>query len=109
MSKLVREHTAVVLIDHQRMLMSLLPEERRVQLRHHMKILLKIARAFDLPIIATSNLEDGANGPIAEVIQDHAPEAFEARIKRQGEFNAFENHEFGAAVAATGRRTLLIA
>ena len=47
------------------------------------------------------------NGPLPKEILDMYPDA--PLIKRQGEVNAWDNHEFRAAVQATGRKQVIMA
>jgi nicotinamidase-related amidase len=68
----------------------------------------KAALAFDMPIVLTSSQEDHLQGPIAESLQHVLPKQFEARVKRIGVVNAWADPHFKKAVAATGRRQLIM-
>lgn len=86
-----------------------------------------IATVFDLPVVLTTSAETGTpnsdrvwklkigkswltisgpNGPVpAEIVAQH-PKA--PIIRRNGEVNAWDNKDFRAAVAATGRTQVII-
>ena len=68
----------------------------------------KAALAFNMPIVLTSSQEDHLQGPIAESLQHVLPKQFEARVKRVGVVNAWADPQFKKAVAATGRRQLIM-
>jgi len=48
-------------------------------------------------------------GPLAPALQQVAPEAHKARVKRLGIVNAWDDPNFKAGVAATGRKQLIMA
>ena len=70
--------------------------------------LAKAALAFKMPIVVTASQEDRIQGRIDERLQRVIPDAFEARIKRQGIVDAWKDSNFKAAVEKTGRRQLII-
>lgn len=70
--------------------------------------LAKAALAFKMPIVVTSSQEDRIQGRVDERLAHVIPEAFEARIQRQGIVDAWQDPNFKAAVEKTGRRQLII-
>ncbi|RKT87301.1 Nicotinamidase-related amidase [Saccharopolyspora antimicrobica] len=69
-----------------------------------------LARTADLlgiPVITTASVPDGPNGPLMPEIHEVAPKA--QYVARNGEINAWDTPAFREAVAATGRRTLIMA
>ncbi|HEY0204363.1 MAG TPA: isochorismatase family protein [Acetobacteraceae bacterium] len=70
--------------------------------------LAKAALAFDMPIVLTSSQEDRIQGRIDERLQRVVPEAYKARVKRQGVVDAWKDPAFKKAVEQTGRRQLIM-
>lgn len=70
--------------------------------------LAKTALAFDMPIVLTSSQEDKVQGRIDERLQRVVPDAFKARVQRQGVVDAWKDPNFKKAVEKTGRRQLVI-
>jgi hypothetical protein len=72
----------------------------------NVRLLAKAAKAFDLPIVlSTVGVEFGINGPTRPSVLSEL-EAIEP-IDRSS-MNAFEDQRFSEAVAATGRKRLII-
>jgi nicotinamidase-related amidase len=69
--------------------------------------LARAAKPLSLPVITTTSVPEGPNGPPMPEIAQTAPEA--QFVPRNGEVNAWDAPAFPEAVRATGRRTLLIA
>ena len=70
--------------------------------------LAKAALAFKMPIVVTSSQEDRIQGRVDERLAHVIPEAFEARVQRQGIVDAWKDPNFKRAVEKTGRRQLII-
>jgi nicotinamidase-related amidase len=62
-----------------------------------------------MPIVMTASMEEHLQGPLALALQQVAPEAYAVRVKRLGIVNAWADANFKAAVAATGRKQLVMA
>ncbi|MGA4844056.1 isochorismatase family protein [Streptomyces sp. G45] len=101
--------TAVLLIDHQDGTMSWVGSIDRAVMKANALALAKAARALGMPLVLTSSLEDQAQGPLADEFGEVAPEEYAARVRRTGVVNAMDDPAFAAAVAATGRRNLIVA
>lgn len=67
-------------------------------------MLAKTALAFDMPIVVTSTQEHKIQGPIVGALQRAIPAAYEARVKRAGIVDAWNDPYFKNAVQTTGRR-----
>lgn len=71
--------------------------------------LAKAARILGIPTVLTSSQEDRLQGPLLPELEEILPEAFAARVKREGVVNAWTDPAFKAAVEATGRKNLIMA
>ena len=104
---LTPENCALVLIDYQ-------PEQYRTvtsssvdEIDLNVIALCKLARAYDIPVIvSTVGVDMGVNTGTAAEIMAELPGVTE--IDRSG-VNAWEDEEFRNAVAATGRRNIVMA
>jgi nicotinamidase-related amidase len=103
------ETTALVLIDYQLGTMQLVKNIASDAALRNAVLLAKAAKTLGMPIVMTASMEDHMQGPLALALQQVAPEAYEARVKRQGIVNAWADANFKAAVEATGRRQLVMA
>ena len=101
------EDCALVLIDYQPAMVEVIRSETNADMVElHARLLAKTAKAFDMPIVlSTVGVNLGFNGPtvasILEELDDVEP------IDRTS-MNAFEDQAFSEAVAATGRKRLII-
>ena len=106
-NRLSKEETAVLFVDHQSGLMSLVHDFSPGEFKNNILALADIAKFFKLPTILTTSFADGPNGPLIPELQEIFPDA--PLIARPGQINAWDNEEFVQAVKDTGRRQLLIA
>ena len=105
--RLDKENAAVLLVDHQSGLMSLVRDIQPDQFKNNVLALTDLAKYFKLPTILTTSFEDGPNGPLMPEIRAIFPDA--PFIPRPGQINAWDNEDFVKAVKATGRKQLIIA
>ena len=106
--KLIRkEDVVVLLLDHQTGLMSLVRDYGPEEFLNNLLALAQTVKAFDLPTILATSVEEGANGPIVPQLPEILPGA--PIVRRAGEINAWDNPAIREAVIATGRRQVLIA
>lgn len=105
--RLNRDDAAVLLVDHQTGLLSLVRDIDPDKFRTNVLALAAAARYFELPTVLTTSFEEGPNGPIVPELKEMFPAA--PFIARPGQINAWDNEDFVAAVEATGRRQLIIA
>jgi nicotinamidase-related amidase len=106
-TRLERERTAIVLVDHQVGLLLGVHDQDQEQLRRNLIALAKVAKAYDLPVVLTSSAEDGPNGVLLPELLAELPDV--TVIRRPGEIDAFDNEEFAAAIKETGRDQLVVA
>jgi nicotinamidase-related amidase len=104
-----RETSALILIDHQIGTMQLVKNISSDGSLRNAVVLAKAAKTLGMPIVMTASMEDHLQGPLAPALQQVAPEAYKARVKRLGIVNAWDDPNFKAAVAATGRKQLIMA
>ena len=105
--RLSADDAAVLLIDHQAGLLSLVQDYSPDEFRNNVLALADTAKHFRLPTILTTSFENGPNGVLMPELKAAFPDA--PFIPRPGQINAWDNEDFVAAVKATGRNTLIIA
>ena len=105
--RLDRNDAAVLLVDHQTGLLSLVRDIEPDKFKNNVLALGDLAQYFQLPTILTTSFESGPNGPLVPELKQQFPDA--PYIARPGNINAWDNEEFVAAVKATGRKQLIIA
>ncbi|MEL7493578.1 MAG: isochorismate family cysteine hydrolase YcaC [Cyanobacteria bacterium J06554_11] len=106
-NRLNRENAAVLLVDHQAGLVSLVQDYLPNEFKNNVLALANAAKFFGLPTILTTSFEKGPNGPIVPELKELFPDA--PYIARPGQINAWDNEDFVAAVKATGKKQLIIA
>lgn len=105
--RLDKSQAAVLLVDHQAGLLSLVRDFGPDQFKNNVLALADLAKYFKLPTILTTSFEDGPNGPMVPELKEMFPDA--PYIPRPGQINAWDNEDFAGAVKATGRKQLIIA
>lgn len=105
--RLDKNDAAVLLVDHQTGLFSLVRDIEPDQFNNNVLALADLARYFKLPTILTTSFEAGPNGPLMPELKAKFPEA--PYIARPGQINAWDNQDFVAAVKATGKHQLVVA
>jgi nicotinamidase-related amidase len=105
--KLDKNNAAVLLVDHQAGLLSLVRDIEPERFNNNVLALADAAKYFGLPTILTTSFEDGPNGPLIPELKALFPDA--PYIARPGQINAWDNPDFVNAVKATGKKQLLIA
>lgn len=105
--RLDKENAAVLLVDHQTGLLSLVRDIDPDKFRNNVLALADLAKYFNLPTILTTSFEEGPNGPLVPELKTVFPDA--PFIARPGQINAWDNADFVKAVRATGRKQLIIA
>ena len=105
--RLDKDQAAVLLVDHQTGLLSLVRDIEPDKFKNNVLALADLAQYFNLPTILTTSFENGPNGPLVPELKAQFPDA--PYIARPGQINAWDNEEFLAAVKATGKKQLIIA
>lgn len=103
------EDSALLLIDHQIGTMQLIHTMAVEDAKRFTLALAKAARILGMPVVLTASQEDRIQGPLLPELEMILPEAFAARVKREGVVNAWADPGFKAAVEAAGRRNLIMA
>ncbi|MEM9155894.1 MAG: isochorismate family cysteine hydrolase YcaC [Cyanobacteria bacterium P01_F01_bin.33] len=105
--RLDKNNAAVLLIDHQAGLVSLVQDYPPNEFKNNILALANVAKFFNLPTILTISFETGPNGPIVPELKELFPDA--PYIARPGQINAWDNEDFVKAVKDTGKKQLIIA
>lgn len=105
--RLDKNQAAVLLIDHQAGLLSIVRDIDPDKFKNNVLALADLAKYFELPTILTTSFEDGPNGPLVPELKEIFPTA--PYIARPGQINAWDNEDFVKAVKATGKKQLIIA
>ncbi len=106
-TRLDKANAAVLLVDHQTGLLSLVRDIDPDRFKNNVLALADLAKYFNLPTILTTSFENGPNGPLVPELKETFPDA--PFIARPGQINAWDNEEFVEAVKATGKKQLIIA
>ena len=105
--RLDKDQAAVLLVDHQTGLLSLVRDIDPDMFKNNVLALADLAKYFNLPTILTTSFEDGPNGPLVPELKAIFPDA--PYIARPGQINAWDNEDFVKAIKATGKKQLIIA
>ncbi|MBP6344792.1 isochorismate family cysteine hydrolase YcaC [Neisseriaceae bacterium CLB008] len=105
--RLDKDNAAVLLVDHQAGLLSLVRDIDPDKFKNNVLALADLAKYFNLPTILTTSFENGPNGPLMPELTKLFPDA--PYIARPGQINAWDNQDFVDAVKATGKKQLIIA
>nr|WP_174506849.1 isochorismate family cysteine hydrolase YcaC [Acinetobacter sp. Marseille-Q1620] len=105
--RLDKDNAAVLLVDHQTGLLSLVRDIDPDKFKNNVLALAAAAKYFNLPTILTTSYEQGPNGPLVPELKEMFPDA--PYIARPGQINAWDNEDFVKAVKATGKKQLIIA
>ncbi|MBH3163591.1 hydrolase [Serratia marcescens] len=105
--RLDKDQAAVLLVDHQAGLLSLVRDIDPDRFKNNVLALGDLAKYFNLPTILTTSFENGPNGPLVPELKAQFPDA--PFIPRPSQINAWDNDDFVKAVKATGRKQLIIA
>ena len=105
--RLDKDKAAVLLVDHQTGLLSLVRDIDPDKFKNNVLALAAAAKYFNLPAILTTSFEQGPNGPLVPELKEMFPDA--PYIARPGQINAWDNADFVQVVKATGKKQLIIA
>ena len=106
-NRLDKDRAAVLLVDHQTGLLSLVRDIHPDTFKNNVLALAELAKYFGLPTILTTSFEEGPNGPLVPELKEMFPNA--PYVARPGQINAWDNEDFVKAVRATGKKQLIIA
>lgn len=105
------DDTAMILIDHQIGTITWASSTPLTLLRRNVLILARFAAGTKMPVVLTSSMETNVNvqGPLMPELEAALPEAFAARVKRQGVVNAWDDANFAEACRRTGKKNFVMA
>jgi nicotinamidase-related amidase len=106
-TRLDKTQAAILLVDHQAGLISLVQDFPPNEFKNNVLALAALAKFFKLPTILTTSFEEGPNGPIVPELKQMFPDA--PYIARPGNINAWDNEDFVKAVKAARKKQLIIA
>jgi nicotinamidase-related amidase len=102
------ENSVLVLVDYQVGTLQLIRTSSSDLCLRNAVTLATAAKALKIPVVLTSSQEDRIQGPISPALQKALPDAFKARVKRQGIVNAWGDPNFTSAIEATGRKNIIV-
>jgi nicotinamidase-related amidase len=105
------DDTAMILIDHQIGTITWACSTPLTLLKRNVLILARFAAGTKMPVVLTSSMEANVNvqGPLMPELEAELPEAFAARVKRQGVVNAWDDANFAGACRRTGKKNFVMA
>src|SRR6266436_6887189 len=104
--QLTPENCAVIFIDYQPQMLSVLSSQEQRDLLDNLLVLAKAAQMFGVPVILTAIESKDFSGKLTPQLQERFPDHIP--LKRSS-MNAWDDLEFVAAVRQTGRRNFLVA
>lgn len=105
--RLDKEQAALVLVDHQTGLFSLVQDASPAEFKNNVLALAAVGKFFNLPTVLSTSLEKGPNGPLLPELVAMYPDT--PIVHRPGQINAWDNDEFVNAIKKTGKKQLIIA
>ena len=108
-AKNTSENAAMILIDHQTGTMNWAKSVDRDLIEVNTRALARVAVALNIPLVMTSSMEENMQGPLMPALNEIAPDAFGARIKRPGVVNCWDDSAFADACRQTDRKHLIMA
>jgi nicotinamidase-related amidase len=108
-SDFTQDNSAMLLIDHQVGTMKLIKNLPLSEVEKNTIALANIAKVLKLPVVLTSSQEDRFQGSLMTALAESLPEAYNARVKRAGLVNAWDDENFVKAVKETNRTNLIMA
>ena len=102
------ENSVLVLVDYQVGTMQLIRTSSSDVCLRNAVTLATAAKTLDMPVVLTSSQEDRIQGPISPALQQVLPDAYKARVKRQGIVNAWGDPNFSGAIEKTGRKNIIM-
>lgn len=79
-NRLNKDDAAVLLVDHQAGLLSLVRDIDPDRFKNNVLALADLAEYFQLPTILTTSFEDGPNGPLVPELKAQFPEIGRAHV-----------------------------
>lgn len=105
---LSRDSAALVLADHQANVLEYVEAPPREEVEANVVRLARAAARMGMPLILTTSAE-AQNRALLPALGEVAPDAYARRIERHGVIDALAEPRVAEAVAASGRRQLIMA
>ena len=102
-----KDQAVLLMVDHQTGLFSLVQDMEPAEFKNNVLALGALAKFFKLPVVLSTSLAEGPNGPLLPEIREMFPDA--PLVHRPGQINAWDNEDFRNAVKKTGRKQVIIA
>ncbi|ORY01602.1 putative cysteine hydrolase [Basidiobolus meristosporus CBS 931.73] len=99
--------TVFLMLDHQVGLYSLVDDWQSNEFKANVLGLAEASALLDIPVVLTSSIEDGPNGPLMPEVKSLLKNP--VYVPRKGEINAWDNVEVVRAIKATGRKQIVMA
>ncbi|ORY03763.1 nicotinamidase-like amidase, partial [Basidiobolus meristosporus CBS 931.73] len=99
--------TVFLMLDHQAGLMSMVDDWQSNEFKANVLGLAEASSLLDIPVVLTSSIEDGPNGPLMPEVKSLLKNA--VYVPRKGEINAWDNADVVKAIEATGRKQIVMA
>jgi nicotinamidase-related amidase len=111
MKKFKKEDSVMLLVDHQVGTLNFVANRSHELIISRTRALARLAKALDIPVVLTSSQETYAQGLLLPDLKELLPEEYEARVKRSGITNAWDDPEYKEAVlkAAKGKKNIIMA
>jgi nicotinamidase-related amidase len=111
MKKFKKEDSVMLLVDHQVGTLNFVANRSHELIISRTRALARLAKALEIPVVLTSSQETYAQGLLLPDLKELLPEEYEARVKRSGITNAWDDPEYKEAVlkAANGKKNIIMA
>ena len=100
------ENAALVLIDFQPAMYQGVESHDRLSVMHNVQILAKGAKLFGLPVVISTVAQDSFSGPFMPEVTELYPDT---QVIDRTSINSWVDANFREAVAATGRKKIVLA
>ncbi|XP_055345068.1 probable hydrolase YcaC [Paramacrobiotus metropolitanus] len=103
--------SVMLLIDHQVGTLGFCRNIPHKMIIQNTRALARFAKELNMPVLLTSSQEERAQGPLLDDLKKILPEAYEARVKRGGIANAWDDPAYKSAVQklAGGKKDIIMA
>ncbi len=101
-------NSLIMLVDHQTGTVGWVKSLPSATVVTSTRVLARMAVAYDMPLILTTTMEEQV-GPTIPEVEEVAGAAFANRFKRGGQLDCWDDAGLKTAVAALGRRKIILA
>ncbi len=102
------DNSVIILVDHQTTTLDWVKSLPHDTVVASCRVMAKMALTFDMPLILTTTMEQYV-GPTVDQISSVAPDAFNARFKRGGQLNCWDDQNLRDHVKTLGRPNVILA